>query len=166
MKILFLDDRDIRVRRFMEVCPIGLRRGSLTVAWEITVVRSAMAAIKALLDGPVGTAASYDVIFLDHDLNDQRHGDQVPDRINNGLAVALFLAAWDVPTGKIIIHSTNDGAAQEMLALLLSAGYQAVHMKPDHDDFSPLIQYMEGQVVNPTIIGESSSPTLTQEERP
>jgi len=102
-----------------------------------------MAAIKTLLAPPFYADDAYDVIFLDHDLNDQRHGDQAPDRINNGLAVALFLAAWEAPTGRIIIHSTNDVAAKEMLALLLSAGYQAVHMKPEHDDFSPLIHYME-----------------------
>jgi hypothetical protein len=104
MKILFLDDDQKRCRRFRAAHPTA------------RIVHTAQEAIAAL-----GTEV-WEVVSLDHDLGGQQF--QNPQESTSGSAVARFLAAHELPIGRIIIHSFNVPAAQAMRALLDHAGYR------------------------------------------
>lgn len=98
MDILLLDDNQHRITFFQN----GLKQHKLTVC------RHASAAIKALKTN------HYDVIFLDHDLDDATD----PDDENSGSKVARFIANHDIEYGSIILHSENRLGGESMESIL------------------------------------------------
>lgn len=106
-RILFLDDRRERVRHFIERC--GL---------PVVVVRTANQAKFWL------ASTAWDVVFLDHDLNDECHSSS-PES-NSGTHLVRWMAEWRPKCERIVIHSTNHGAAQSMQEILRSTGYERV----------------------------------------
>jgi CheY-like chemotaxis protein len=75
---------------------------------KVTVCRHAKAAIKALKD------KRFDLIFLDHDLDDASD----PDDENSGSEVARFIANHDIEYGSIILHSENRLGRESMESIL------------------------------------------------
>jgi CheY-like chemotaxis protein len=98
MDILLLDDNQHRITFFQS----GLKQHKLTVC------RHASAAIKAI------KTRHYDLIFLDHDLDDATDLDDE----NSGSEVARFIADHDVQCGSIILHSENRLGRESMESIL------------------------------------------------
>ena len=98
MDILLLGDNQHRISFFQN----GLKQNKLTVC------RHARAAIKALKQ------KQFDVIFLDHDLDE----DTDPDNENSGSEVARFIADHGVECGNIILHSENRVGRESMESIL------------------------------------------------
>jgi CheY-like chemotaxis protein len=99
MNILILDDNPHRITFFRN----GLKTHKLTICTH------ARAAIKALKKG------SFDVIFLDHDLE---HGPADPDDENSGSEVARYIADHEITCSCIVLHTENDTGREMMKALL------------------------------------------------
>lgn len=98
MDILLLDDNQHRITFFQN----GLKQHKLTVC------RHARAAIRALKH------KRFDVIFLDHDLDN----DTDPNNENSGSEVARFIANHEVECGSIILHSENRAGRESMAGIL------------------------------------------------
>lgn len=111
MKVLFLDDRDIRVNTFVKVHP------------GCVVVRCAFSAIEAM------KSETWDQVWLDHDLNDQSHCPPEKRPANNGITVAKWIVENLPPVGQFVIHSTASREAPIMAKMLRTAGYYT-HVQP------------------------------------
>lgn len=98
MNILFLDDDLYRTKAFRSVIP------------SATCVDSADDCINKLVE-------QWDIVLLDHDLGDTK----------DGRYVANWISANKPIIGKIIVHSLNYPAAQEMLNILDTAGYSVAY---------------------------------------
>lgn len=105
--VLFLDDRIERVRRFLERC-----------ALPVVVVRTANQA-KFWLG-----RESWDVVFLDHDLNDEPHSSN--PETNSGTHLAQWMAEYRPKCHRIVIHSTSPESAKRIQRILRGAGYEDV----------------------------------------
>ena len=70
---------------------------------------------------------TYDSIFLDHDLQPEHYGSDVPDDERTGYAIASFLAAHPElqRAATIMVHSFNADGAMRMVEELRNAGRQA-----------------------------------------
>jgi Cyclic-phosphate processing Receiver domain len=70
---------------------------------------------------------TYDSIFLDHDLQPEHYGSEVPDDERTGYAIASFLAAHPElqRAATIMVHSFNADGAMRMVEELRNAGRQA-----------------------------------------
>ena len=70
---------------------------------------------------------TYDSIFLDHDLQPEHYGSEVPDDERTGYAIASFLAANpDLQrAATIMVHSFNADGAMRMVEELRRAGRNA-----------------------------------------
>lgn len=115
MRILFLDDCSRRTAVIRSELP-----------W-ITAVSTANAAIDKL------SRESFDVVFLDHDLDGGTYQDSASD--NCGMAVVRWLITNKSPIQRIIIHSHNEVAREVMASTLCDAGYEAktipfIYLKP------------------------------------
>lgn len=99
MNILLLDDNPHRMTFFKN----GLK------AHKLTVCSHARAAIKAL------KKASFDVIFLDHDL---REGRIDPEDSNTGSEVARYIADQEIACSCIVLHTENDIGRASMESIL------------------------------------------------
>ena len=99
MNILLLDDNAHRITFFQN----GLK------AHKLTICRHARAAIKALKQ------ASFDVVFLDHDLTNKAA--DLADE-NCGSEVARFIADYDIRCGCIILHTENAVERESMESIL------------------------------------------------
>lgn len=99
MNILLLDDNSHRIALFQT----ALKRH------KVVVCHHARSAIRAL------NATSFDVIFLDHDL--QRESVD-PDSMNSGSEVARFIAQHSIQCPYIILHTQNRLGRESMEAIL------------------------------------------------
>jgi len=70
---------------------------------------------------------NYDSIFLDHDLQPEHYGSEVPDDERTGYAIASFLASRPElqRAATIMVHSFNADGAMRMVEELRSAGRHA-----------------------------------------
>ena len=70
---------------------------------------------------------TYDSIFLDHDLQPEHYGSEVPDDERTGYAIASFLAAHPElqRAATIMVHSFNADGAMRMVEELRGAGRNA-----------------------------------------
>ena len=70
---------------------------------------------------------TYDSIFLDHDLQPEHYGSEVPDDERTGYAIASFLAANPElqRAATIMVHSFNADGAMRMVEELRRAGRNA-----------------------------------------
>ena len=111
MKILFLDDDQIRHEKFHRQA----------IGHQVDHVWTADNAITKLGKG------DYDLVYLDHDL-DSTYNNQMVDDIEDGrFVVRLIVAnAERFANTTFICHSLNRPAAQHMFASLDFAGLQAV----------------------------------------
>jgi CheY-like chemotaxis protein len=99
VNILLLDDNPHRITFFQN----SLKKYSLIVC------RHANAAIKAL------NKTSFDVVFLDHDLEGEPAD---PQDANCGSEVARFIIEHQVAYGRIILHTENHAGRESMEAIL------------------------------------------------
>lgn len=114
MRILVLDDDDVRHERFKDYF-----RGH-----EVSHVYTVDGAITALIGDPV-----FDFAFLDHDLNDYHHKSLHNDggygKVElNGVDVASFIARiLDVEKRprEVVVHSWNPAGARSMINILRDA---------------------------------------------
>lgn len=107
MNYFILEDSASRKRVFME---------SLNIPGNGVTVCDSVEASKRIL-----SERSFDVIFLDHDLDGRTY---VPiNEPNAGYQLALWISENDIP-GKIIIHSYNEFAVPEMLKVLPQAVWE------------------------------------------
>jgi hypothetical protein len=69
----------------------------------------------------------YDSIFLDHDLQPEHYGSEVPDDERTGYAIASFLATHPElqRAATIMVHSFNADGAMRMVEEMRNAGRQA-----------------------------------------
>jgi len=114
MKILFVDDNPHRHKKAKQ-CAIGNTFAQAYTAQE---------AIYAL------TKNQYDLVFLDHDL-DENLENQLVDGVEDGRTIAKYLVGLenykDVP---IVIHSLNPRGAETMEKILVGAGFKVVFVMP------------------------------------
>jgi CheY-like chemotaxis protein len=99
MNILLLDDNPHRITFFQN----SLKNHKLLVC------RHANAAIKAL------KKSSFDVVFLDHDLEGEASD---PQDENCGSEVARFIGENRISCGRIILHTENRTGRESMEAIL------------------------------------------------
>jgi len=99
MNILLLDDNSHRITFFQN----ALKQHKLTVC------RHARTAIRAL------KATSFDIIFLDHDLEGEPSD---PDDENCGSEVARFIADHDIDCPCIILYTENRIGRESMQGIL------------------------------------------------
>jgi CheY-like chemotaxis protein len=99
LNILLVDDNAHRITFFQN----GLK------GHKLTVCSHARAAIKAL------KKTSFDVIFLDHDLE---KGQIDPESENSGSEVARYIADHEIVCPCIVLHSENDVGRASMESIL------------------------------------------------
>src|SRR5688572_19589293 len=99
MNILLLDDSSHRIAYFQNALK----------GHKLTVCRHARAATRALKD------ASFDIIFLDHDLRNEVVD---PDDENSGSEVARYIADHEIECACIILHTENCVGRESMEAIL------------------------------------------------
>ena len=106
MNILFLDDDEKRIDTF----------GKKIYPDFANIVTTASTAIQYLNSIP-----NWDYVFLDHDLG----GEQLvnSNRKDCGMEVVRWIIQSRPHIKKIIVHSWNNIAAEEMVAKLKDAGY-------------------------------------------
>jgi CheY-like chemotaxis protein len=118
MRILFLDDDDLRHEVFAEQAKAG--------GHEAFHART-LGEFMGLTDGK-----HFDEVWLDHDLNDFQHEskwtDMYGDGEQNGVDAARWLAAQlpEHRPSKVVIHSWNPTGAARMRATLEEAGFKDV----------------------------------------
>lgn len=111
MKILFLDDMQIRHDNFQEWCDDF----NLT---EVYHVRTADEAVKAMIEH------DFDVVFLDHDLAEEHYqdGTKAVTQANSGTAVAAWMVQNEARP-VVVIHSYNPVGATNMFNLFRDDGF-------------------------------------------
>ncbi len=133
MKILILDDDDCRHNRF---------KLHLLGNHFLTHARTYDEFVTAMMTD------TFDVIFLDHDLNYEEY----VSKDKNGCELTGYHAAlWIVKNlqletrpNNIVIHSHNMGGVIQMLGILKDAGYN-----PKIWEFSPAENPLEGAGLGP-----------------
>lgn len=116
MRILFLDDDENRHSAF-RVNAAGC---------IVDHVYTAQSAIDMLSNEDI----DYDVIFLDHDLNDETNN-QLNEDEEDGRTVARHLATLDkYKDAQVIIHSLNAAGAEIMKDTLMQHGFSEVYCVP------------------------------------
>lgn len=110
MKVLFLDDRQKRIA-------VAEERHKDD---DLTVVRTAEETISEL-----SKEQRWDLVCLDHDLNGESFVNS--KRSDCGMEVVRWMTKYDGPLNriakKVIIHSSNLGAAMTMYSALNARGY-------------------------------------------
>lgn len=115
MKFLFLDDMKGRHRQFKEWFP----------SQDVDYVFTYADCIKML------ERTEYDSVFLDHDLSEQDIlCDPQTAKGKTGSDVAEWIVANKQPQQipMIVVHSLNPVGATNMVNILSSAGFEAVHV--------------------------------------
>jgi len=107
MKILFLDDSHHRLVALME----SLSGMKILDEVDIDYAPNVEVACDKLSNN------SYEVIFLDHDLEDSHYCDP-NSKEKTGQEVAKYIAANNVKSNYIIIHSWNPIGAKHMVDIL------------------------------------------------
>ena len=105
MKVLILEDSGARIKSFQK------HLGKDHDLYFFDNVQEAMAALELM--GP------FDVLFLDHDLDDRVFVDS--NEQNTGYQLAKWISEQDMKFNEIIIHSHNPAGAQNMKAALPEA---------------------------------------------
>ena len=114
MKILILEDSSVRIRIFKE---------KLSRDHDLYFFNKVDDAKRAL-----DTLGPFDMMFLDHDLDNRIYVDS--DEENTGFQLARYIAEKKLKS-KIIIHTMNHHGAQKMLEVLPEA---------DHIEFPDLFR--------------------------
>ncbi len=110
MKILFLDDMEVRHSKFRNFC------GQHNI-FHVYTVEEAILALKK--------ESPFNIVYLDHDLGG---GIYLPSDDNSGYAVAKYISLMNkekIPE-KVVIHSWNEKGAAKMMDILVMSGINAV----------------------------------------
>ena len=105
MKVLILEDSGARIKLFQK------HLGKDHDLYFFDNVQEAKAALELM--GP------FDVLFLDHDLDDRVFVDS--NEPNTGYQLAKWVAEKDIKFDEIILHSLNPAGVQNMKAVLPEA---------------------------------------------
>ncbi len=116
MNVLFLDDCPARLEWAAEEFCTGNR---------FTPAKDASEAI-GWLDHAKTCHRPYDVVYLDHDLGDEKWQDSSEE--NTGMEVVRWVVAYKPKVGRFVVHSMNTPAGHEMVAKLRDAGYEAEYV--------------------------------------
>ncbi len=109
MSILFLDDCPERTKVFLSSVPSAI------------TVMTAQEAIAMLLEAANLSWASWNYVFLDHDLGGKEAANSAdPD---TGMEVVRWIIANRPKIDRIIVHTLNKSAGQQMASKLHDAGY-------------------------------------------
>lgn len=108
LKILFLDDDEGR-QAFMRRELVGHK------ATHVTTARQAIDELERNDD--------YDIVFLDHDLGGEVFVDS--GREDTGMEVVRWLAQNPRNIGRVVVHTLNPPARENMVCLLERSGYRA-----------------------------------------
>lgn len=113
MRMLFLDDEQWRHdgQRVMQ-----------SHRYAIDHVYNVTQAISALKE------TCYDLVSLDHDLQEDHYRTDQPSGTGTGLEVARYIAANPSCCARVIVHSLNDVGARRMITELHAAGVSAIRM--------------------------------------
>ena len=113
MRMLFLDDEQWRHdgQRVM--------KSHYYIIDHVYNVAQAIAALRE---------THYDVVSLDHDLQEDHYKADQPFGTGTGLEVARYIAANPSCCRRVIVHSLNEVGGRRMLAELLAAGVSAIRM--------------------------------------
>ena len=122
MKVLFLDDRQKRIA----VAEDRYKGDDLTV---VRTAEDAISALSSTLDETMlrepDSWKGWDLVCLDHDLNNESFVNS--KRIDCGMEVVRWMTKYRGPLNriakKVIIHSSNLGAAMTMYSALNARGY-------------------------------------------
>lgn len=113
MKILFLDDDEVRHRSMMPKL----------IGHDVVQAYSAEEAIKAL-----EVSEAFDLVFLDHDLSNEHYASAVTGEVGElegtGYDVAVFIAETlqrDRLPKAVVVHTMNPSGASRMMAALYPA---------------------------------------------
>lgn len=125
MNILFLDDNPTRIARFRQAIPYA------------TIVETAKECIEQI------DKEQWDWIFLDHDLGGEEFVDS--DRSDTGMEVIRHLIEHKQKhqTSRVVVHSLNSLAREQMCLDLLMAGYDALPMP-----FPLVFRFVDEQLVS------------------
>ena len=116
MRILFLDDQESRFTVFNR----GISNGHIVDFAET-------------YDDAVNFALlyDYDVMFLDHDLNENDYqAEGVVQQSKNGSKFAMFLVENDIKCPTVVLHSLNEYGRLNMLSILKGRVTDAVFNAP------------------------------------
>ena len=113
MNVLFLDDREERVKIFKKKM-----KGTAVVK----VCYTAQQCIDAL-----STDEVWNIVFLDHDLNLKPYSQEASDP-TSGSEVVRWIIANEPLIRNIIVHSTNGPRGGEMVQKLQEAQYKATYL--------------------------------------
>lgn len=113
MRMLFLDDEQWRHdgQRVMQ-----------SHNYIIDSVYNADQAIAAL------KATHYDLVSLDHDLQEDHYREDQPFGTGTGLEVARYIAANPTCCDRVVVHSLNQVGGARMMAELHDAGIRAIRL--------------------------------------
>lgn len=116
MRILFLDDTKERWENFQNIVETLIRRGEIKKVPQLDWASNAEMAIEKL------STQLYDLLFLDHDLEETHYGGYMDDPTSrDGRMVARFIMDERRTMGDIRhihIHSWNYSGAKEMEKIL------------------------------------------------
>jgi len=129
MKILFLDDSDMRHAFIQRV----LAGAGHTVDHVETVDEACVAM----------AAGSYDMVFLDHDLAD-------PNSTGEDVTRWMASSPKAKPVKQVIVHSANPLGAQKMVDCLRAAGFNTGSAPFGLADFNGIVQQLRANQSNPT----------------
>jgi len=120
MLILFLDDSEERQKLVLAYFEAVYS----TEEFALLFAKDAQTAIEYLQ----AVEEPWNLVMLDHDLGKEIFMDS--DRMDTGMEVVRWIVRNRPLIEKIIIHSWNSPAAEEMIARLRAAGYEEVLYQP------------------------------------
>lgn len=137
MHLIMLEDERDRIERFHRVLELNVKEHQLFV---FRTAPSFVTAFCQLIEPPA-------LVCLDHDLFTDTPEDPDP---GDGRDVTSYLSTVQ-PSGPVLIHSSNNCAADVMLYTLLDAGWTAERISPLGQDWIesywyPTAMRMIGQI--------------------
>jgi hypothetical protein len=119
-RMLFLDDRTKRIMSALE---------QYKDKYDVTIVTNVKECLRHLCK------QGWDILSLDHDLNGDDFQD--PDDRNSGMEIARYIMKTGWPSRfnkpEVWVHSSNLFAAELMLSVFLSMGFNPFYHKFEYD---------------------------------
>lgn len=127
-RILFLDDDEIRISKFLKE----------TIDFYRVAVRTAKEAIEQLQKEP------FDIVSLDHDLGGKVY---TPSDENSGYEVAKYITTMETFPELIIIHTMNSVAGPKMYQLLKDSNKHRIVVRSVYgsDHYWGIFEQLRGQ---------------------
>lgn len=90
---------------------------------------------------------AFDMVFLDHDLGGEVFVDS--SREDCGMEVVRFMEEHKPSAGRVVVHTMNPAAGQQMEQALVAAGYwtrRAAFGSERFQSYVAYVPYLEGEV--------------------